>query len=88
MAAHDLANTYDEVTRLLGGVAPPLVPDVFSGDTRLTGCWNNPPFDGYVPALNEHCLVQHVAGISNSWVKTDGKPSTARMVPGTSSLVP
>jgi AraC family transcriptional regulator len=88
MQAVKLANTYDEVTRLLGGAAPPITPDVLTGDTRLTGRWRNPPFDGYVPALKEHCLVRHVAGHSSSWVKIGAKSSTAAMVPGTISLVP
>lgn len=88
MGLPQLSSTYDEIARLLGGTAPPLVADVLSGDTRLTGRWTNPPFDGYVPPLNEHCLVRHVAGPSDSWVKIDGKSSTSRMLPGTLSLVP
>src|SRR5262245_45247493 len=87
MASESLADTCNEVTRLLG-VAPPVVPEVLAGDTRLTGRWTNPPFDGYVPPLNEHCLVAHFAGHSQSWVKAGGKPSTAHMLPGTLSLVP
>src|SRR5262245_41142952 len=77
-----LANTYDEVTRLLKGAAPPLAPEIFSGDTRLTGEWVNPPFDGYVPGLSEHCLVRHVAGSSH-----DGDHGTP-CFPGTVSLIP
>jgi AraC family transcriptional regulator len=88
MGSRRLANTYDEVTRLLGGTSPPIIPEVLAGNTRLTGTWRNPPFDGYVPALTEHCIVRHVGGVSESWVKIDGKVATAAMVPGTLSLVP
>jgi AraC family transcriptional regulator len=82
MPSQELANTYDEVRRLLNGEAPPLIPDVLSGDTRLTGEWINPPFDGFVPPLEEHCLVRHVAGSSH-----DGDHGTP-CFPGTVSLIP
>jgi AraC family transcriptional regulator len=88
MPSRKLANAYNEVTRLLRGTSPPLTPDVLGGGTRLTGRWRNPPFEGYVPALNEHCLVRHVAGISHGWVKLEGKLNRAIMAPGTISLVP
>ncbi|HWA73314.1 MAG TPA: AraC family transcriptional regulator [Polyangiaceae bacterium] len=88
MPSRELANTYDEVTRILGGTSPPLTPDVLSGGTRVTGRWRNPPFEGYVPPLNDHCVVCHVAGSSPGWVKMDGKFSRAVMAPGTISLVP
>jgi AraC family transcriptional regulator len=83
-----LANSLDEVTRLLGGSSPPIIPDVLDGDTRITGRWYNPPFEGNVPALNEHCVVAHVGGCSKSRVRIDGKVSSALMVPGTISFVP
>jgi AraC family transcriptional regulator len=88
MESRRLANSYDEVTRLLGGTAPPIIPNVWEGNTRLTGRYRNPPFDGYVPGLNEHCIVCHVGGVSQSWVRIDGKVTTTSMVPGTLSLVP
>jgi AraC-like DNA-binding protein len=88
MESRRLANSYDEVTRLLGGTPPPIIPDVWEGNTRLTGRWRNPPFDGHVPGLNEHCIVCHVGGVSQSWVRIDGRVTTAAMVPGTLSFVP
>jgi AraC family transcriptional regulator len=87
MGLQKSSNTYDAIARLLG-TTPPLAPDVLSGDTRLAGRWINPPFDGLVPPLNEHCLVRHVTGQSESWVKSGGKAVTNQMLPGTLSLVP
>lgn len=82
------ANSIDEVTRLLKGSPPPIIPDALDGDTRITGRWYNPPFEGNVPALNEHCLVAHVSGCSKSRVRIDGKASSSVMAPGTISFVP
>jgi AraC family transcriptional regulator len=83
-----LANSLDEVTRLLGGSSPPVIPDVLDGDTRITGRWYNPPFEGHVPPLNDHCIVAHMGGCSKSCVRLDGNVSRAIMVPGTISFVP
>lgn len=87
MSSH-FANSVDEVTRLLKGSPPPVLPDVLDGDTRITGRWYNPPFEGNVPALNEHCVVAHVSGCSKSRVRIEGKTSNSVMAPGTISFVP
>ena len=37
MESRRLANSYDEVTRLLGGTAPPIIPDVWEGQHSVDG---------------------------------------------------
>lgn len=88
MSSEGLVDTQSAVTRILRGTPPPLVADVFGGGTRLTGAWQNPAFEGHVPALREHCIVRHVSGCSEGGVKLDGKATYPTMVPGTISLVP
>jgi AraC family transcriptional regulator len=89
MSSPRLANAIDEVSRLLGGATPPVTPDLLRGDTRVTGRWVNSPYEGYVPALNEHCLVCHFGGHSKVWAKLDdGKVLTGSLMPGTVTVVP
>jgi AraC family transcriptional regulator len=88
MPSSSLSSSYDEVTRILRGTSPPLTPDILRGGTRITGRWRNPPFEAYVPPLNDHCIVCHVGGVSPGRVKVQGKLSRAVMSPGTISLVP
>ena len=86
--AHRPANTIDAVTELLGGIAPPVVPEVFAGGTRVTGLFINPPFDSYVPPLDHHVLVGQFHGTGNFLSKIDGKPTRHRAMPGTIMFAP
>jgi AraC family transcriptional regulator len=88
MGSPSLANTLDEVSKLLRGTAPPVATDHLRGNTRVTGRWFNSPFDGYVPGLNEHCLVCHLGGKSEVWVKVEGKVESTTLLPGTVTIVP
>jgi AraC family transcriptional regulator len=88
MRSRTSSDSADEVARLQKGTRPPFIPETLFGNTRVTGPWTNIPFDAYVPELNEHVLVAHLAGNQGVWVKNGGTTLSGRMVPGTVTLVP
>ncbi|OHV84006.1 helix-turn-helix domain-containing protein [Ensifer sp. LCM 4579] len=69
MGGNALADTTVHVRRLQGGVSPPVVPEAFSGDTRLVGRWHNKPFEYDLPALEDHILSATYAGTGTASVK-------------------
>jgi AraC family transcriptional regulator len=87
MAPRHLAEPSDELARIQEE-APPLVPGLFSGETRLTGRWRNHPFEAYVPGMKDHVLVAKFSGAGEASVKIDGKTLSADSAPGTITLAP
>jgi AraC family transcriptional regulator len=81
-----LADAITEVSRIQG--APPVIPEVLSGDTRLTGRWRNEPFETYMPAMKEHIIVATFSGRDGAEAKIDGKVLTAPGVPGAVTVAP
>jgi AraC family transcriptional regulator len=88
MVRQRLEGTSAEITRILHGRAPPLVPQVFSGDTRLTGRWRNDPFEANVRAMQHHIIVAKFAGDGCSWLRVGRKVVSTPSAPGTITLVP
>lgn len=88
MAMTRLARTTEAIARIQGGVAPPVVPEVFSGQVRLTGRWPNAPFEDYVPGMQDHVLVAKYAGDGPATLKVDGKLLSSPSTPGTITLAP
>jgi AraC family transcriptional regulator len=88
MGRRELSETVTEVTRIQGGSAPPVIPELFSGDTRMTGRWWNEPFDCHVPGMTDHVLVAKYAGDGESMAKVDGKVLADPWRPAAFALVP
>ncbi|PRD43110.1 AraC family transcriptional regulator [Phyllobacterium phragmitis] len=87
MADHGLVSSITAVTKILGS-APPIIPEIFNGGTRLTGRYVNVPFDTYIPAMKEHVLVAHYSGGGHTWAKIDGKRLMYPTFPGRITFVP
>jgi AraC family transcriptional regulator len=88
MIRHRLASTSAEITRILKGTAPPLIPQVFSGDTRLTRRWRNDPFEANVRPMQHHIVVAKFAGDGCTWTQVGRKVHSSPSAPGTVTLVP
>ena len=88
MSPPRLASTSAEVTRVLRGVAQPLVSQVFSGDTRLTGRWRNGAFEANVRAMQHHVVVAKFAGNGSTWLRAGRQVVSTPSMPGTVTLVP
>ncbi|WP_246663711.1 helix-turn-helix domain-containing protein [Phyllobacterium endophyticum] len=76
------------VSRLQRGVSPPVIPEVFSGDTRLVTRWQNKPFEYRLPALKDHIISATYLGVGNASVKIGRQTISAPARPGMVSLAP
>lgn len=77
----------DELSRLVG-VAPPVIPHVLRGGTRLTGRWTNQPYEGYVAPMNEHVIAATFEGDGFAHARIDGKQIAAPSTPGAITMAP
>jgi AraC family transcriptional regulator len=77
-----LADTMVHIRRLQRGLAPPVAPEAFSGDTRLVGRWRNQPFEYDLPPLRDHVISATYAGAGIASAKIDGKTISAPARPG------
>lgn len=88
MGGSGLADTAVHIRRLQRGVAPPVIPEVFSGDTRLVGRWRNEPFEYNLPPLKDHILAAKFVGEGMASVKLGRQTIAAPAVAGTITLAP
>lgn len=88
MGGKALADTTAHIRRLQRGVSPPLVPEVFSDDTRLVGRWWNKPFEYDLPPLKDHVLSAKYSGQGMASVKIGGQTISAPAAMGTITLAP
>ncbi|GCA50419.1 exoenzyme S synthesis regulatory protein ExsA [Sinorhizobium sp. KGO-5] len=82
MGGSALADTMVHIRRLQRGLAPPVAPEAFSGDTRLVGRWRNQPFEYDLPPLRDHVISATYAGAGIASAKIDGKTISAPARPG------
>lgn len=87
MSTRTLSCASEEITKLVG-VAPPVLPTVLRGGTRLTGRWLNDPYEGYVGAMGEHVVAATFGGFGEATARIDGKRIVAPSLPGTITLAP
>ncbi len=83
-----LADPTAHIRRLQRGLSPPVVPEAFSGDTRLVGRWRNEPFEYNLPPLKDHVLAAKYAGKGMASVKVGRQTISAPARPGTITLAP
>lgn len=82
MGGSALADTMVHIRRLQRGLAPPVAPEAFSGDTRLVGRWRNQPFEYDLPPLRDHVISATYAGAGIASAKIGGKTISAPARPG------
>lgn len=88
MGRNALADTTVHIRRLQRGLSPPVVPEVFSGDTRLVGRWRNKPFEYDLPPLKHHVISATHLGAGAASVKMGRQSLTAPARPGMITLCP
>ncbi len=88
MSQELLADTEAHVQRLQGGQAPPIVSEVFSGETRLVSRWRNDPFEYDLPPLEDHIISDTHVGTGRASVKVGGQIVSAAARAGMISLWP
>lgn len=88
MGRNALADTTVHIRRLQRGLSPPVVPEVFSGDTRLVGRWRNEPFEYDLPPLKDHVLAAKYAGHGMASVKIGRQMMQAPSAVGTITFAP
>jgi AraC-like DNA-binding protein len=88
MGREALAEATVHISRLQRGLSPPVIPEVFSGDTRLVGRWRNEPFEYSLPPLEDHILSTTYLGAGNASVKIGRQTITAPAKPGMITLAP
>ena len=88
MSGIAFGDTTSHIRRLQRGFSPPVVPEVFSGDTRLVGRWQNKPFEYDLPPLKDHVLSAKYAGQGMASVKIGRQTISAPAAIGTITLAP
>jgi AraC family transcriptional regulator len=88
MGGSGLADTTLHIRRLQRGLSPPVIPEVFSGETRLVGRWRNIPFEYNLPPLKDHVLSANYAGDGLSSVKMGRQTISAPAAMGMITLAP
>ncbi|KOF20840.1 AraC family transcriptional regulator [Ensifer adhaerens] len=88
MSVNTLADTTIHIRRLQGGLAPPVAPEVFFGDTRLVSRWRNEPFEYDLPPLKHHVLAAKFAGSGMASVKIGRQLVHGPALAGTITLAP
>jgi AraC family transcriptional regulator len=82
------ADTTLHIGRLQRVLSPPIIPEVFLGDTRLVGRWRNEPFEYDLPPLKHHVLSAKYAGEGLSSLKIGRRIICAPSMAGTFTLAP
>jgi len=88
MSGKALADTTLHIRRLQRGLSPPVIPETFSGGTRLVGRWLNKPFEYNLPPLKDHILSAKYAGNGSASVKIGRDIISAPAAIGTITLAP
>jgi AraC family transcriptional regulator len=83
-----LADTTVHISRLQRGITAPVIPEVFSGDTRLVGRWRNEPFEYNLPPLKDHVIAAKYAGHGMASVKIGRQVIRAPAAIGTITFAP
>ena len=87
MPPRRLSNATDEITRIVGK-APPVLPRVLHGGTRLTGRWSNEPYDVQLRPMQEHVIAATFAGVGHVVATIDGGTYARPCRPGTITMAP
>lgn len=88
MHSRSLADAVSEVARLQGGATPPVMAELFAGDTRITGRWWNEPFESHVAGMKDHVIVTRYAGVAEAAATIDGKLLADPWAPHSITLAP
>lgn len=83
-----LADTTLHIGRLQRVPSPPVIPEVFFGDTRLVGRWRNEPFEYDLPPLKHHVLSAKYGGEGLASLKIGRRTISAPSMMGTITLAP
>jgi len=84
----EYGDTTEHIRRLQRGLSPPVMPNVFAGDTRLVGRWRNEPFEYNLPPLSNHVVSAKYAGHGIASVKIGRRTMSAPSARGTITLAP
>ena len=87
MPPRRVSNATDEITRIVGK-APPVLPQVLHGGTRLTGRWSNEPYDVQLRPMQEHVVAAMFAGSGKAVARIDGRTYIKPCRPGTITMAP
>jgi len=87
MPRPSLTAATEEVTRIVGA-APPLMPELLQGGTRITGQWDNPPIDVYLQPPREHIISASYGGTGFASALIDGRRLRNPIRPATITIAP
>jgi len=73
MATRELRETNEEVTRIAGGIGPPVLDSILHGRTRVTGAWTHDAFDVEAQPMQDHVICAVHASTGNAITLFDGK---------------
>jgi AraC family transcriptional regulator len=77
MSKHQLRETNEEVTRINGGIGPPVLDSTLHGRTRLTGLWTHVPYETDTQPMQDHVICATHAGLGDATAVLDGQRLTA-----------
>lgn len=77
MGRHELRETNDEVTRIAGGIEPPVLDCTLHGKTRITGVWTHLPYEADVHPMQDHIIAAMHSGDGIATAILDGKRTVA-----------
>lgn len=87
MSSRVLADTNEEVTRIAGGIRPPVLERLFQGKTRITGMWSHEPYAEDVAPMQEHVIAATHSGHGMATAILDGTRTTASVRGGTYNIL-
>ena len=87
MSSRILTNTNEEVTRIAGGVSPPVVEQLFLGKTRITGPWSHEPYAMDVLPMQEHVIAATHSGHGTATAIMGHRRTTATIRGGTCNIL-
>ncbi|HEY5851083.1 MAG TPA: AraC family transcriptional regulator [Lysobacter sp.] len=73
----ELRETNEEVTRIAGGIGPPVLDSILHGRTRVTGAWTHGAFEVDAQPMQDHVICAVHSGTRNAISLFDGKRVTA-----------
>jgi len=77
MSKRELCETHDEVTRIAGGIRPPVMESTLHGKTRVTGMWAHGPYEADVNPMQDHIIAAMHSGSGTATAILDGRRTVA-----------
>jgi AraC family transcriptional regulator len=88
MNKHDLCETNGEVTRVAGGIGPPVIESILHGRTQVGGAWTHAPFEADVHPMQDHVIAVVHAGSGKGTAIVDSRRTVAPIRPAAFSIIP